>query len=80
MSYDRARLEAELAAYSPAEMTELAGTVSILLDAVDDGSTHYHVMRWRIESALNAAIQIRMEAWREAGETGSVVPFPKRPE
>jgi hypothetical protein len=80
MGYDTARLEAELAAYSPAELSELADTVSILLAAVDDGSTHYHNMRWRIESALAAAIAVRMEAEREAGQTGTVVPFPRKPD
>lgn len=80
MNYDSARLEAELAAYSPGELAELAGTVSILLDAIDDGSTHYHNMRWRIETALDAAIKVRMAAEQEAGQTGTVVPFPSKPE
>lgn len=56
MSYDAALLDAELSGYSPVELSELANTVSILLAAVDDGSTHYHNMRSRIESTLEAAI------------------------
>lgn len=76
MSYDTALLEAELAAYSPAELAKLEKTVPILLAAVDDGSTHYHIMRWRIESALSAAIQARLEIERHAGQTGAIVPFP----
>lgn len=79
MSYDTALLEAELAAYSPAELFELANTVAILLDAVDDGSTHYHNMRWRLETTLAAAIDARMRAGRETGQTGTVLPFPRRP-
>ena len=79
MSYDAALLEAELAAYNPAELSELANTVSILLAAVDDGSTHYHNMRWRIEDALATTIQARMVAEREAGQTATIVPFPGKP-
>jgi len=79
MNYDTAALEAELSAYSTAELFELANTVSILLAAVDDGSTHYHNMRWRLETTLAAAIDVRMVAGREAGQTGTVVPFPRKP-
>lgn len=71
MSYDTAALEAELAAYSPVELSELSNTVSILLAAVGDGSTHYHVMRWRIESALEAATRARMAAERKAGQSST---------
>lgn len=79
MNYDTAVLEGELAAYSPVELSELANTVFILLAAVDDGSTHYHNMRWRIENALAAAIQARMAVESKAGQTATVVPFPRKP-
>lgn len=76
MNYDTARLDQELAAYSPSELAELQDTVSILLAAVDDGSTHYHNMGWRIEAALSSAIRARLERAQESGETGAVVQFP----
>lgn len=79
MTYEPDLLEVELASYSAAELPALADTVSILLEAVDDGSTHYHIMRWRIESALAAAIQVRLAAEREAGRTAAIVPFPGKP-
>jgi hypothetical protein len=79
VNYDTALLEGELAAYSPAELPELANTVSILLAAVDDGSTHYHNMRWRIESALETAIQARLTIASEAAQTATIVPFPAKP-
>jgi hypothetical protein len=80
VNYDTARLEAELAAYSPAQLIELADTVQILLAAVDDGSTHYHNMRWRIENVLGAAIKARMTAERKADHTATIVPFPRKPD
>lgn len=80
MSYNAALLEQDLATYVPSELPALANTVAILLDTLDDGSTHYHVMRWRIESALELAIKSRFAAEAKEGPGGTIVPFPDKPE
>lgn len=77
MTYEKARLDLDLAAYTAAELAKLQDTVSILLAAVDDGSTHYHVMQWRIENALAAAIKTRLERSKDIGGAGTIVPFPR---
>jgi hypothetical protein len=79
MNYDTALIEAELAAYSPVQLADLAGTISILLDAADDGSTHYASTRQRIEDRLATATNARMVAKRKAGQTSTIVPFPGKP-
>lgn len=79
MNYDTAILERELAAYSPAELAEFAETVSILFEAADDGSTHYHVMRHRIEEKLSTAIKAQTAEERAAGQSATIVQFPGKP-
>ena len=71
-------LEAELAAYSPHELAEFASSVEILLKAADDGTVEYLAAQARIMTTLRTAIETRMESERAAGQTASVIPFPKR--
>ena len=71
-------LEGELAAYSPGELSELVETVSLLLDAADDGSTGFCVAHARIQSTLIQAVEARMIDERKAGQTAIIVPFPGR--
>lgn len=79
MNYSTALLEAELAAYSPAEMMELVQTVSILFDAGDDDSTAFAVFRHRLEGRLSSAVAARMAAEQAAAQTATVIPFPGAP-
>jgi hypothetical protein len=72
----RSRLNGELAAYSPCELAELAGTVSVLLDAADNGSIGYCAIHARIQATLYKAMEKRLEAEKRAGRTATVIPFP----
>lgn len=78
MNYDTALLEAELAAYTPAEIDEFCGTLQILFDAAEDNSTAYAVFRHRVESRLSTAIKARLAAKQQSKEGGDVIPFPRR--
>lgn len=70
------RLNAELAAYSPCELTEFAETVSALLDAADSGTVGYCAIRARIQATLYKAVEKRLKAEERAGRTATVIPFP----
>lgn len=71
-----ARLNGELAAYSPCELAAFAETVSVLLDAADNGTVGYCAIHARIKATLYKAVEKRLESERRAGRTGTVIPFP----
>lgn len=72
-------LEGELAAYSPCEMAAFAETVSILLEAADDGTLAFCEARARIQVTLAKAVDSRMKAERKAARTATVIQFPRSP-
>jgi pectin methylesterase-like acyl-CoA thioesterase len=70
------KLNSELAAYSPCELAEFAATVSVLLDAADNGTVGYCAIQARIQATLYKAVEKRLKAEMRAGRTATVIPFP----
>jgi hypothetical protein len=73
-----AKLNGELAAYSPRELAALAETIGVLLEAADNGTVGYCKSHARIQTMLSRAIQKRLEVERDAGRTATIIPFPRQ--
>lgn len=72
-----ARLNDELAAYSPCELAEFADAVRALLEAADNGTVGFCAIHARIQATLYRAVEKRLKAEVRAGRTATVIPFPK---
>lgn len=70
----KAALDIAFAAYTPAELVDLAESVSTLLDCATLPADR--AARDRIDEALRQAIERRMDEERTAGQTAVVLPFP----
>ena len=75
MTTAREKLDYELCAYSPCELTEFADTLDALLDAADNKSVSFLATRARIAHVLHRALEKRFKAEMKAQRTAEILPF-----
>ena len=78
MTTAREKLDHELAAYSPWELTEFQDTLDALLDAADNETVGYCAIRARMNHVLYRAVEKRLKAELRAQRTAEIIPFRRR--